>query len=63
MPSRPARRKPSSSNARSPALQAGGLSIEHFGERTFRITATPAGYALPGTARRREFDVADFIEA
>ncbi len=45
-----------------PALQAGGLSIEHFGERTFRITATPAGYALPGTARRREFDVADFLE-
>ena len=43
-------------------LQAGGLSIEQFGERTFRITATPAGYALPGTTRRREFDVADFLE-
>jgi DNA mismatch repair protein MutL len=38
------------------ALREGGLEIEPFGERTYRITATPAGYGA------RPFDVAGFID-
>ena len=46
-------------DARSGALREGGLEIESFGERTYRIVATPAGYGartfdLGGTARRFE---------
>jgi DNA mismatch repair protein MutL len=37
-------------------LREGGLDIESFGERTYRIVATPAGY------RARPFDVAGFLE-
>lgn len=37
------------------ALQEGGLQIEPFGERTYRIAATPAGYGA------RPFDVAGFL--
>ncbi len=37
-------------------LREGGLEIEPFGERTYRIVATPAGY------RSRPFDVAGFLE-
>ena len=37
-------------------LREGGLEIEPFGERTYRIVATPAGY------RSRAFDVAGFLE-
>lgn len=37
-------------------LREGGLEIESFGERTYRIVATPAGY------RCRPFDVAGFID-
>jgi DNA mismatch repair protein MutL len=37
-------------------LREGGLEIEPFGERTYRITATPAGYGA------RPFDLAGFIE-
>jgi DNA mismatch repair protein MutL len=37
-------------------LREGGLEIEPFGERSFRITATPAGYGA------RQFDVAGFLE-
>lgn len=37
-------------------LREGGLEIESFGERTYRIVATPAGY------RSRAFDVAGFLE-
>lgn len=37
-------------------LREGGLEIEAFGERTYRIVATPAGY------RARPFDVAGFME-
>jgi DNA mismatch repair protein MutL len=36
-------------------LREGGLEIEAFGENTFRITATPAGY------RARPFDIAGFL--
>ncbi|HTU71316.1 MAG TPA: DNA mismatch repair endonuclease MutL [Candidatus Baltobacteraceae bacterium] len=36
-------------------LREGGLEIEAFGERTYRITATPAGYGA------RAFDVAGFL--
>ncbi len=36
-------------------LREGGLEIEQFGERTYRIVATPAGY------RSRPFDVAGFL--
>jgi len=43
------------------ALRAGGLEIEAFGERAYRILATPAGYRSPWTDGRRSFDVADFI--
>jgi DNA mismatch repair protein MutL len=38
------------------ALCAGGLEIEAFGERSFRVTATPAGYGA------RPFDVAGFLD-
>ncbi|MGA8534249.1 MAG: DNA mismatch repair endonuclease MutL [Candidatus Tumulicola sp.] len=38
------------------ALRQAGLEIEPFGERTYRITATPAGY------RARPFDVAGFVD-
>jgi DNA mismatch repair protein MutL len=37
------------------ALRAGGLEIESFGERTFRILSTPAGYGA------RPFDLAGFL--
>jgi len=37
-------------------LREGGLEIEAFGERTFRITATPAGYGA------RPFDLAGFLD-
>lgn len=37
-------------------LREGGLEIEAFGEHTFRITATPAGYGA------RPFDLAGFLE-
>ncbi len=43
-------------------LRAAGLGIERFGERAYRIDATPAGYALAGTNRRRAFDPAGFLE-
>lgn len=36
-------------------LREGGLEIEPFGEQTYRITATPAGY------RARPFDFAEFL--
>lgn len=37
-------------------LREGGLTIEPFGERTYRILSTPAGYAA------RPFDLAGFLE-
>lgn len=37
-------------------LREGGLEIESFGERTYRIVATPAGY------RSRAFDIAGFLD-
>jgi DNA mismatch repair protein MutL len=37
-------------------LREGGLEIEPFGERTYRIVATPAGY------RSRPFDIGGFLE-
>jgi DNA mismatch repair protein MutL len=37
-------------------LREGGLEIEPFGERTYRIVATPAGYGA------RPFDLAGFLE-
>jgi len=37
-------------------LRAGGLAIESFGERSYRITATPAGY------QARPFDLGGFLE-
>jgi DNA mismatch repair protein MutL len=43
-------------------LRAIGLGIERFGERVYRIDATPAGYALAGTNRRRPFDPGGFLE-
>lgn len=39
------------------ALAAGGLEAEPFGERTYRIVATPAGYGA------RTFDVRAYVEA
>jgi DNA mismatch repair protein MutL len=42
------------------ALAAGGLHIERFGERAYRVTATPARLVHAG--RSRPFDVADFVE-
>ncbi|BDE05805.1 DNA mismatch repair protein MutL [Vulcanimicrobium alpinum] len=41
------------------ALAAGGLQIEHFGERAYRVVATPARMVHAG--RTRPFDVADFV--
>lgn len=41
------------------ALRAAGLDIEPFGERVYRITATPAGYRWG--MGRREFDVAEYL--
>jgi DNA mismatch repair protein MutL len=41
------------------ALAASGLHLEHFGERAYRVTATPARLVHAG--RTRSFDVADFI--
>ncbi len=38
------------------SLRDGGLAIEAFGERSFRITATPAGYGA------RTFDIAGFLD-
>ena len=38
------------------ALREGGLEIEAFGERAYRITATPAGYGA------RAFDLAGFLD-
>ena len=38
------------------ALREGGLEVEPFGERTYRITATPAGYGA------RPFDLPGFLE-
>jgi len=42
------------------ALAAGGLHVEPFGERAYRVTATPARLVHAG--RSRPFDVADFVE-
>jgi DNA mismatch repair protein MutL len=42
------------------ALVAGGLHVEHFGERAYRVTATPARLVHAG--RSRPFDVVDFVE-
>jgi DNA mismatch repair protein MutL len=41
-------------------LAAGGLVLEAFGERAYRITATPARLVHAG--RMRAFDIADFID-
>ena len=41
------------------ALAAGGLHVEPFGERAYRVTATPARLVHAG--RTRPFDVADFV--
>src|SRR5579871_2758993 len=38
------------------ALRKGGLEIEPFGERTYRIVATPAGYGA------RAFDLNEFLD-
>ncbi|MDQ2663392.1 MAG: DNA mismatch repair endonuclease MutL [Candidatus Eremiobacteraeota bacterium] len=38
------------------ALREGGLDIEAFGERTYRIVATPAGYGA------RPFDLSGFLQ-
>ncbi len=43
------------------ALHAGGLIVEPFGERAYRVVATPARLAHAG--RARSFDVAGFIDA
>jgi len=43
------------------ALAAGGLHVEPFGERAYRVTATPARLVHAG--RTRPFDVAQFIDA
>jgi DNA mismatch repair protein MutL len=42
------------------ALAAGGLHVEPFGERAYRVTATPARLVHAG--RTRAFDVAQFID-
>ena len=42
------------------ALAASGLAIESFGERAYRITATPARLVHAG--KTRTFDVADFLD-
>ncbi|HEY1727168.1 MAG TPA: DNA mismatch repair endonuclease MutL [Candidatus Baltobacteraceae bacterium] len=41
------------------SLRAAGLEIEPFGERVYRITATPAGYRW--TTGSREFDIGEFL--
>ena len=40
-------------------LAAGGLEIEPFGERVYRMIATPGGYRW--AARGREFEMAEFL--
>jgi DNA mismatch repair protein MutL len=40
-------------------LTSGGLEIEPFGERVYRVTATPAGYRW--TTGSREFDISEFL--
>jgi len=42
------------------ALAAGGLHVEHFGERAYRVISTPARLVHAG--RTRPFDVAHFVE-
>lgn len=42
------------------ALEASGLVVEPFGERAYRVVATPAHTTHAG--RTRSFDVADFLE-
>jgi DNA mismatch repair protein MutL len=42
------------------ALAAGGLAIEAFGERAYRITATPARVVHAG--KTRAFDIEDFLD-
>lgn len=42
------------------ALAAGGLTIEHFGERAFRITSTPSHTTHAG--KTRAFDVGRFLD-
>jgi DNA mismatch repair protein MutL len=42
------------------ALASAGLAIDRFGERTYRITATPARLVHAG--KTRTFDVAEFID-
>jgi DNA mismatch repair protein MutL len=42
------------------ALAAGGLHVEPFGERAYRVTATPARLVHAG--RTRPFDVAQFVD-
>ena len=42
------------------ALVASGLAIEPFGERAYRITATPAHTTHAG--KTRTFDIADFLD-
>ncbi len=42
------------------ALRAGGLVVEAFGERAYRVTATPARLVHAG--KTRAFDVADFLD-
>jgi len=42
------------------ALAASGLAVEPFGERAYRIVATPAHTTHAG--KTRTFDIADFIE-
>ncbi|HWT05813.1 MAG TPA: DNA mismatch repair endonuclease MutL [Xanthomonadales bacterium] len=42
------------------ALAAGGLHVEPFGERAYRVTATPARLVHAG--RTRPFDVAGFVD-
>ena len=42
------------------ALVASGLAIETFGERAYRITATPAHTTHAG--KTRAFDIADFLD-
>jgi DNA mismatch repair protein MutL len=41
------------------ALAAGGLHVERFGERAYRVTATPARLVHAG--KSRPFDVGDFV--
>ncbi|MBV8354284.1 MAG: DNA mismatch repair endonuclease MutL, partial [Candidatus Eremiobacteraeota bacterium] len=42
------------------ALTASGLHVEHFGERAYRVTATPARLVHAG--RSRPFDVGEFVD-